>query len=418
MTQFNSQPRLGWTNGRPYSTYPKGHPQQGKREYFKPRDAEEAARLHAQWWAQIVLQATGGEVPTDTLPQSAAAGIREIVDLYLSAIEMEYSRNEHKNHRLDLHKLCNHLGDAYPIDAVTDLTLEDFRTAQVKEGRTVGVINKRTNRIRQFYRWAAKRGHVGREVSSLLAEIKPLKVNKKSRVAPVRHMGAVSWEDAKQLFPFVSPTIRAMITVQFWGGMRADEVCRLTPNQLRVDGTTWTYIPDEHKTDSHGRPLVKILPEPARMALVPYLEHVTGDEFIFTPKRSWTEWTCERGRKPERKCPKYPSEIIREEKRKEKRKRQPLRRHFNDRYTSDTYGQAIKFGHARAKRWGETIPHWTSHQLRGGMATLVDKHLGADAARAWLGHSDVAVTEGYIHRETETLVQHLADLEEKLAELV
>ena len=52
------------------------------------------------------------------------------------------------------------------------------------------------------------------------------------------------------------------------------------------------------------------------------------------------------------------------------------------------------------------------------MATLVDKHLGADAARAWLGHSDVAVTEGYIHRETETLVQHLADLEEKLAELV
>jgi integrase len=71
-----------------------------------------------------------------------------------------------------------------------------------------------------------------------------------------------------------------------------------------------------------------------------------------------------------------------------------------ERYSAQSYGQAIRYGIAKANReaertGGDRIPWWHPHQLRHNAATRLRREFGLDIARAVLGQRSLAAAHIY-----------------------
>jgi integrase len=102
------------------------------------------------------------------------------------------------------------------------------------------------------------------------------------------------------------------------------------------------------------------------------------EAFLFAPREAEAERLARRRKsqvKPRRKRP----------------KRLP-----GNRYSAQSYAQAIARGCRQAG-----IPSWAPNRLRHNWATLVRRAYGLDASRACLGHTSSATTAVYAERDTE-----------------
>jgi integrase len=156
-----------------------------------------------------------------------------------------------------------------------------------------------------------------------------------------------------------------------------------------TSGRVWTYTPESHKTEHHGRERRIYLGPAAQEILRPWLRRELT-AYLFQPLEA------EAGRRAEqranRKTPVQPSQQYR-------RKRRP-RRTPGLKYTTGTYRQAIGYGIDRTNRairgvGGDEIPTWHPNQLRHNAATRLRREFGLDVARAVLGHASPVVTEVY-----------------------
>jgi integrase len=73
----------------------------------------------------------------------------------------------------------------------------------------------------------------------------------------------------------------------------------------------------------------------------------------------------------------------------DRRRRRP-RKKPGDRYSVDTYGNAIERACLKVG-----VPCWQPNQLRHTKATEIRREAGLDAARAVLGHRSPTITETY-----------------------
>ena len=64
--------------------------------------------------------------------------------------------------------------------------------------------------------------------------------------------------------PFVSRQVWAMIQLQRLTGMRPGEVCRIRTIDLDTSGKVWSYLPESHKSEHHGRSRVIIFNGPRK----------------------------------------------------------------------------------------------------------------------------------------------------------
>ncbi len=156
-----------------------------------------------------------------------------------------------------------------------------------------------------------------------------------------------------------------------------------------TSGSVWTYRPESHKAEHHGRERVIHVGPRAQAVLRPWLR-AEPEAFLFSPAEAMAERRS--ALRQSRRTPVQPSQ-------RDRRKRDP-RKSPGVRYDTDSYRRAIAYG---CKRAG--VAKWHPHQLRHNAATRLRKEFGLDTARAVLGHSSTPVTEVYAERDSRAAAE-------------
>ncbi len=78
---------------------------------------------------------------------------------------------------------------------------------------------------------------------------------------------------------------------------------------------------------------------------------------------------------------------------------------MGDKYTTETYGQAIR---RAARKAG--VPEWSPNRLRHTFATEVRKSHGLEAVQCCLGHAKASVTEIYAERDFALAARVVAEV--------
>ncbi|MHB1422342.1 MAG: tyrosine-type recombinase/integrase [Gemmataceae bacterium] len=252
------------------------------------------------------------------------------------------------------------------------------------------VINKQIGRIKRMFCWAVENELLPANVHRALARVKGLRKDKtgareKETVKPV--------EEARvqAVLPFVPATVRTMILVQQLCGGRPQDMVEMKPRDIDRSGEVWVYRPGRHKSEHHERERVVFLGPRAQALLMPHLESIGPDEFVFSPIRSETARLagirCKRGlppNKPEKDRGKWA---------------------LRDHYDVSSYRRAIRRGCKKA-----SIPIWFPLQLRHSAGTAIRQKYGLEASQAVLGHSELSVTQVYSEVDLKTAWRVMAEI--------
>jgi integrase len=403
-------------------------------EYFG--DDETSAELaYKAWVVEWVQAGVAGKVRQvgSMTPWHTHAGLspdvtdeltlRELGDRYISHCDKTHTRNEAKNKRLVVEHVLRHVGDVYWSEFGTAAYM-DLQDALVAEGRTRQRINKICSYVRGWMKWCYLRQLISNKLHQDFRDVGPVK---STRRGVVNSPGTkpVNWSDVEPVLPFMSPVVAAMVTVQFWSGMRPGEVCSMKLGELDLrDEKIWFYEPACHK-NSHRieneiqdskHVLIKGIGGRSQDALRDYLDLCDNPgDFVFRPIYAMEHRAkCmeEAGRREDRKCKVYPSELLARERRKQTRLAVWQER-CRPCYQANSYGKALRFAFDKAERSGVQLEVWSPGQLRHGIAqTLRDDGLMQEAS-ALLGHQSVQMTETYASltkKELRRVVEKLEDI--------
>lgn len=275
---------------------------------------------------------------------------------------------------------------------VTDEKTSEVRLVDrvLRYGLSRRVINKQIGRIKRMFSWAVENELVPASVHQALARVKGLRKDKtvareKEPVKPVAdaHVEAV--------LPFVPPMIRTMILVQQLCGGRPQDMVEMKPRDIDRSGKVWMYRPGRHKSEHHERERVVFLGPRAQTLLMPYLDAIGPDEYVFSPIRS--EAARLAAIREKRGLPMYKPE--------KDRGKWALRDHYDD----ASYRRAIRRSCRKAG-----IPIWFPLQLRHSAGTAIREKYGLEASQAVLGHSELTVTQVYSEVDLNTARRVMAEM--------
>lgn len=345
--------------------------------YGSARSRAEYDRLVADWLAN------GRRLPVHDLT------INELLLAYLSFADGYYRKDGKPTREISnikdavrlFRRLCGHT----PAAKFGPLALESIRRAMVEAGLCRNEVNKRIGKIRRIFKWAASKEFIPASVFHGLQTVEGLKKGR-SAARESRPVKPVADADVEAVLPYVSRQIRAMIAIQLHTGMRPGEVCQMRTCDLDTSGNAWSYSPQSHKTEHHGRDRRIFIGPRAQEVLRPWLRS-EPTAYLFSPREASEERWAEQRRN--RKSPKTPSQNARG--RKVDPKRTP-----GEVYQARAYCHAIRNA---CKRAG--VPIWHPNQLRHNAATRLRKEFGLDVARVILGHSSPSVTEIYAEVDRE-----------------
>lgn len=169
---------------------------------------------------------------------------------------------------------------------------------------------------------------------------------------------SVAWEVVEKTCKKLNATVRAMVELQWWTGMRPGEVRSMRPCDIDCRADVWIYSPPKHKTTWRGKTRHIAIGPHARDILAPLLPPKT-DQFIF------------------RKASGKP-------------------------YVRQDYAKAI----AKAAR-DAGVHEWAPNRLRHSFATRVRMLQGSQAVQDLLGHATLNQQQVYID-DTIQRAKHLA----------
>jgi integrase len=425
----------------------------GKDHYLGPYGSEESKaeydRLVRKWLGDRAKDELAAKVQiTNDLT------VCELMLAYLQHAKTYYTKNgretpEYGNVCLALRPVRERHGHEL-VTAFGPLKLKTIRQEWVEAGLVRAQINARVNRVRRMIAWGVEEELVP---SSVLEALKAIKGLRQGRTEAREGKKVQPVDDAAvdAVKPFVSRQIWTMIELQRLTGMRPAEVRIMRTCDITTSGPTWTYKPQEHKTQHHGRERVIHLGPKAQEILRPWLRpELTA--YLFQPREAEAERHS--GQRKTRKTPVQPSQRNRGKKRP--------RRMPGDRYTKDTYIRAIAracdlaFPHptlspltvedlsteqreqcrnlrqslrgkdlsveqrqertvaiqvllrrkltpsqrTELKTWREAH-RWRPNQIRHTVGTRVRAAMGLDAAQTVLGHAKANVTEHYAEANAE-----------------
>ncbi len=284
------------------------------------------------------------------------------------------------------------------------LALKACRQAMEEAGLARGVINQRVGRIKRIFKWATGEELVPPHVFQGLTAVAGLRRGKTAarETEPVR---PVPDAHVELVLPYLTPTVRSMVLVQRYTGMRPGELCAMRPRDILRSGETWVYRPKEHKTAHHGRERVVAIGPRAQAIIAPLVEGLAPDAHVFDPAKSVEEWYAMK--RAVRKTKVQPSQANR--KKSTRDRKLPAAVRFERRTYAASVASAIRRQNRDAARHdvpagqcGPNLlqcPHWHPHQIRHTHATEVRKKFGLEAAGAALGHARMSATEVYAERD-------------------
>ena len=302
-------------------------------------------------------------------------------------------------------RICDLLDAKYgntPAKKFGPRKLKTIRDQWVKEGnKSRGYINENVKKIKRIFEHCVSRELIKLKVYTKLLTLKSLR--KGQTTAPDRPVRQpVSIESLRETAKYLSPTLKAMITVQVACGLRPGEVRTMCPADIvqRKDKVTgrivWFYQPEHHKTANAGKSKVVPIIGTARTALTPYVKGKDATEYCFSPKDS-NQWYKDQ-RTAARKTPlKYGNAKGRK---RGGLKGRAARWKPGKCFSKDSYRIAI----TRACRKAG-VERWVPYQIRHLTATEVTEALGLDVAQSLLGHSTRAQTLHYAKASQQRAIE-------------
>ena len=277
------------------------------------------------------------------------------------------------------------------------LALKAVRHLMVDSDLSRGVVNHRVNRIKRLFKWAVSEELIPSSVYEGLRTVGGLLYGRTTarETEPVKPVER-QWVDAT--LPYVSPTVAAMIHLQWLTGMRPGEVVVLRRCCIDMTGDIWIYEPQQHKNRwRNHRRLIPFGPK-AQAVLRPFLDR-PETEYLFSPREGEAARNAER--RKSRKTPMTPSQAKRKPKKNPKRAKR-------ERYDTQSYLRAITYGIEQANKSRKDLPQvpdWCPLQIRHSRATEIRKQHGLEAAQVALGHKNANITEVYAERNLALAVQ-------------
>ncbi len=283
-------------------------------------------------------------------------------------------------------------------------------------------MNARVERGRRIFKWAVAEELVSPAVFQALVAVAGLQRGR--TIAPdTEPIGPVEDSVVDATVPHLNRHVRGLIELQRLTGCRPGEACRIRRCNIDTSGAVWLYAPPQHRTAWKGKRRVIAIGPKAQAMLREFFTPDLSD-YLFSPTRAVEEFRADRA--AERKTPRYPSHMKRnEQKRAKNPKRCPTAR-----YKRFSYLTAVTRGCDRAfppvgelARWeNESVAKWLArltteeraavkvwqrehrwhpNQLRHSFATRVRKQHGLEAAQVLLGHARADVTQIYAERNEE-----------------
>jgi len=247
-------------------------------------------------------------------------------------------------------------------------------------------INAAVRRITRMLRWAVENELADANVYQACKAVTGLRRGR-SEARESEPIKPVPLADVDAVKPFLSAELVAMIQLQLVTGMRPGEACIMRLADIDRSAEVWSYKPQSHKTQHHGRERRIFLGPKAQALIQPYLT-ADRERYLFSPRNAEAERNAVRREK--RQSPMTPSQAAREP------KAAPIRT-AGERYRRDSYTKAINRACVLAG-----VDVWSPNRLRHNAATELRKEFGIEAARSVLGHSESDTTLCYAEFDFDT----------------
>jgi integrase len=321
---------------------------------------------------------------------------RSVNDLILGFLKhvKDYYRPNHGENKeagciADALVILGKLHGRESADAFCPKDLKRVREAMIERHWSRRYINAQVNRIKRMFGWAVEEGLAAGSVYHALLAVKGLRKGTPG-VRETKKVKPVPGAQLKAVLGKAPPVLKAMIRFAYRTGARPNEVCILKPCLLDRTEKVWKYtVPPEvnkteHYNDDEEEGSVIFIGPRAQRVLLPWLEGLQPEEYVFSPARAEAIRQVERRKK--RKTPLYPSHVKRLETKKKVNPKRAKRSH----YDPASFRRAIK---RLCKAAG--VPEWAPNRLRHNAATLFRKKYGIEVARLLLRHRKLNTTEIY-----------------------
>ncbi len=304
--------------------------------------------------------------------------IGELVFVYSGHVETLYPNGSDMPKRI-----------SYALDFLSDLfslSVDEFGSMRLREvrgkmlsGRTkisAKIVNERVGFIRKMFEWAASLEIVDPSVPYSLKLVENL-TGRERGVKPAAERKPINIEIIKQTLPELTPTLRAMVRVQLFTGMRPGELLQMKPCQLDTSGDIWLYSPELHKNRWRGERYKRFVAigKKAQEVLIPLIVGIGQNDYVFRPSDGMRE------------AGKHGA--------------------TGEHYTQASYRRAVVRACWRA--FGrDSGCVWTPYQLRHTVATYIRKTLGdrgVSAAQVYLGQRSIDVAQIYARADGQLLFE-------------
>lgn len=374
----------------------------GKDYYFGPFEAPESRRKFNRLLAEYL---SADRSPVFRVHREEIS-VAECVVAYLTfAREYYKDSTEYEN----LHLAAKPLMELYADSKAVDFGPTQFkavRTWWINRGCSRQYVNKQMKRIMRIIKWLVQEGKMDATIHHALKCIDPLR---RGRSEAPETSAIVPVEDAvvNLTLPHMTDVVASMVKFQRLTGARPGEVCSLKPCMVQkslVD--VWEIHLEQHKTSWRGKTRTIYVGPQAQRVLEPFLARAL-DAFCFSAAESAQQ---HRQRKHKQRitplsCGNKPGTNV---------VRRPAKK-AGDKYTTQSYGRAIKYACRKAfpapegikgeelKKW-HADHSWAPNQLRHALATEVRKSDGLEAAAVLLGHSEIGVTQVYAEADRDKAI--------------
>jgi len=382
-------------NGRDHYLGPHGT-RASKREYD---------RLTGEWLANSRNLPSG---------QASDLTVGELLLRYWQHAKLYYRKNGEPTQEISALKSAlrpvRELYSSHPAQEFGPLALEAVRQRMITRGWSRTGINRAISRVRRVFRWGVSKEMIPPSVSQALTTVDGLRKDRSEArerppIEPVNHA------TSEASLEHMSSVVADMVRLQRLTAMRPGEVCIMRPCDIDRSGETWTYRPESHKTEHHGRSRSVFIGPKGQAVLLRYLARDPA-MYCFRPTDSEAKRRAEAhaNRKTPLSCGNRPGR---------RPKGRPKQR-LGECYTTESYRRAIYRGCDKAfphptlgyklrssftdaekrklREW-QSEHHWSPNQLRHSAATQIRKHHGLEAAQILLGHSQLGTTQVYAERD-------------------
>ncbi len=278
------------------------------------------------------------------------------------------------------------------------LALQAVRQTLVDAGNSRRYINYLIDSIRRVFKWGASQELVPVDTYRALTTVVGLQRGRSGAREP-KPIKPVDDAVVDATLAHLSEIVADMVRFQRLTGCRPGEACLIRPCDVDTSGDVWTYRPESHKTEHHGRERIICIGPKAQDVLRPYLLR-DKSAYCFVPAESERKRLAvlhDKRRTP-LSCGNRPGT---------NRKRKP-KRQAGAQYTTGSYHRAIQRALELANRErskADQLPKWSPNRLRHSAATEIRRQFGLEAAQVTLGHATADVSQIYAERDLTLAVE-------------